>query len=253
MNRSAKAPSLFTLSFLLLAVLACNLGGSKTKESAAVSIPEDKKDYVGDWKGQLQNETMTLSITADGTVNYERQKTAKGGPFSSSNSKSISNGKITRFDGDDFEVKVFAVSTKFKVERPPHRDGDLWTMVVDGVELSRSVALIIRLAEMRKDDGSGNVTDEATDTFPQSDKHFHSLINWDNPRAGTKIRFLWILVDAGGKQNDVMGDDESVTDNDETDQVRSRFSAAQPLPKGSYKVEIYVNDKLEASLPFKVV
>jgi hypothetical protein len=83
--------------------------------------------------------------------------------------------------------------------------------------------------------------------------HFHSIINWDNPRAGTKVRFVWIVVDAGGSKNEVIADGDSVTEKDTSDQVRDRLSVEEPLPKGSYKVEIYVNDKLEASLPFKIV
>ena len=51
--------------------------------------------------------------------------------------KSISGAKISKFDGDDFEVKVLLMSTSFKVSKPPHQEGDTWKMVVDGVELSR--------------------------------------------------------------------------------------------------------------------
>lgn len=129
MNRSSKLSSLLALSLLLFAVLACRTGGSETK----FTIPADKQDYVGDWRGQFENGSLKLSIAADGTVNYER----KEGSDSKSSSKSISNGKITKFDGNDFEVKAFVISTTFKVEKPPYRDGQRWKMVVDGVEVGR--------------------------------------------------------------------------------------------------------------------
>ena len=124
MNRTSNLTSMLALSLLLLAVLACSGGGSKE-----FTFPADKRDYIGDWRGQFDGGTMKLNIGSDGSVNYERKK--------GSGSKSISGGKITKFDGDDFEVKVLLMSTTFKVEKPPYQDGDTWRMVVDGVELSR--------------------------------------------------------------------------------------------------------------------
>lgn len=124
MNRSSNLTSMLALSLLLLAVLACSRGGSKE-----FSFPADKRDYIGDWSGQFDGGTMKLSIESDGTVNYERRK--------GSGHKKITGGKISKFDGNDFEVKVLLISTTFKVEKPPYQDGERWRMVVDGVELSR--------------------------------------------------------------------------------------------------------------------
>lgn len=124
MNRSSDLSSMLALSLLVFAVLACSGGGSKD-----FTFPADKKDYIGDWRGETDGSTMKLSIGSDGTVNYERKK--------GSSTKSISGGKITKFDGDDFEVKVLLMSATFKVSKPPYQDGETWKMVVDGVELSR--------------------------------------------------------------------------------------------------------------------
>ena len=127
MKRSSNLTSMLALGLLLLAVLACSRGsGGGSKE---FSFPADKRDYIGDWRGQFDGGTMKLSIDSDGTVNYERVK--------GSSTKSISGGKISKFDGDDFEVKIFLMSTTFKVEKPPYQDGEKWKMIVDGVELSR--------------------------------------------------------------------------------------------------------------------
>ena len=124
MNRSSKLSSMLALSLLLFAVWACSGGGSKD-----FSFPADKKDYIGDWRGESADGTMELNIGSDGSVNYERKRGA--------NTKSISGGKITKFDGDDFEVKVLLMSATFKVSKPPYQDGGTWKMVVDDVELSR--------------------------------------------------------------------------------------------------------------------
>lgn len=242
MNRRAKLSSLVALSLLLLAVLACSRGGSKDFE-----IPADKQDYIGDWSGQFEDGSMRLSIAADGTVNYERKK--------GSSTKSISSGKITKFDGNDFEVKAFVVSTTFKVEKPPYRDGNRWKMVVDGMEVSRKDAteVSINIAEMRKDDGNGKPSNEATDTYTPSDKAIHSFVRLDNPKAGTRMRIVTIAVDAGPLKNEVIGDSNLITKTDTEDVTRSKITADEPLPRGDYKVDIYINDKLAGSVPFKVI
>ena len=167
-------------------------------------MPADKQDYVGDWRGQSGNFSMTLSIAPDGTVNYER-KEGTTGSISISNSKSISNGKISKFEGNDFEVKAFVVTTTFKVEKAPYRDGNRWKMVVEGVEVSRKDATEISIdtAEMRKDD-SGKMSSEVTDTFTLSDKVIHCYIDLDNPKTGTRIKFVHVAVDAGGAKNETM-------------------------------------------------
>ena len=243
MNRSSKLSSLLALSLLLFAVLACSSsGGSKD-----FAFPADKQDYVGDWRGRSEDSSMTLSIAADGTVNYERKK--------GSSTKSISNGKITKFDGNDFEVKAFVVSTTFKVEKPPYRDGNSWKMVVDGMEVSRkgnSTDVAIDVAEIRKDDG-GQMSNEVSDTFTQSDKAIHRLVTLDNPRMGTRIKFVTIAVDAGGVQNEPINETTFVTENESQNEVRSSLTLNKPLPKGDYKVDIYLNDKLERTLPFKII
>jgi hypothetical protein len=187
MNRSSKLSSMLALSLLVVAVLACNRGSSKE-----FSFPADKKDYVGDWRGQFEGGSMKLSIESDGTVNYERKK--------GSNTKSISGGKITKFDGDDFEVKVLLMSATFKVSKPPYRDGETWKMVVDDVELTRrdtgsgsnSKEVTIDIAEIRKDDGNGKMSDEVTDTFTESDKTLHRFVTINNPKRGTRIKFVTI-------------------------------------------------------------
>ena len=241
MNRSSKLSSLLALSLLLLTVWACS--GSK-----GPAIPADKQNYVGDWRGQFNNGSMKLDIASDGTVNYERKE---GG-----SSKSISSGRITKFDGDDFEVKVLLVSTTFKVTKPPYQDGQRWKMVVDGVEVSRkgdSTEVAIDVAEMRKDDGNGKMLDEASDTFSRSDKKIHTFIKLDNPKVGTTIRIVTIAVNAGGVENHQISETTVVLKNEFEDEVRSHLTLHKPLPKGDYKVDIYINDKLEGSVPFKVV
>jgi len=88
-------------------------------------VPADKTDYVGDWRSK----EMHLMITRDGHVRYERR--------SGSTSTSI-NAPLQGFDGDNFIAGIGLLRTTFVVTKPPYRDGALWKMVVDGVEVVRS-------------------------------------------------------------------------------------------------------------------
>ena len=87
-------------------------------------LPADKRHYAGHWQG----DDMSLLITLDGRVSYKRY----GGGLN----KSI-DAPLTAFHGDNFEVGLGFVTTLFEVQQPPVEEGGTWTMVVDGVELTR--------------------------------------------------------------------------------------------------------------------
>ena len=90
----------------------------------SVGVPEDKKDYIGEWVGV----GMNLTITSDGGGDYRR--------VSGSGSKTIT-APIKAWHGDDFEAGISLISTRFVVSRTPYKDGEVWKMSVDGVELER--------------------------------------------------------------------------------------------------------------------
>jgi hypothetical protein len=89
-------------------------------------VPPEKSDYIGEW----HEKTMHLLITQDGSVSYKR---FKGGVSTSV------EGPLKGFTGNNFEVGVWPISTSFVVTKPPYQDGDTWKMVVDGVELVKTV------------------------------------------------------------------------------------------------------------------
>jgi len=88
-------------------------------------VPAEKSTYVGEW----QEKTMYLLITQDGSVRYKR---LKGGATTSV------EGPLKGFDGDNFDVGIWKMSTTFAVTRPPYQEKGQWKMVVDGVELTRT-------------------------------------------------------------------------------------------------------------------
>ena len=90
----------------------------------AQPLPTDKSAYAGEWHAK----DMWLRITSDGRVEYKRR--TGGGNTSIS-------APIQRFEGDNFVVGVGPFNTTFVVAKPPHLDGGVWKMTVDGVELVR--------------------------------------------------------------------------------------------------------------------
>jgi hypothetical protein len=87
-------------------------------------LPTEKIAYAGEWKGPQ----MSLLITQDGSVKYER--------LDAGASKSIS-GPLQGFEGHNFSVGIGPMSTTFVVAAPPHAMGDEVKMTVDGVELTK--------------------------------------------------------------------------------------------------------------------
>jgi hypothetical protein len=90
--------------------------------ACAKPLPPDKLAYAGQWRST----TMNLMITESGNVNYRR--------VDGHTSTSV-NGPLQAFQGSNFVVGVGPVKTTFVVALPPHEDGGLWKMTVDGVEL----------------------------------------------------------------------------------------------------------------------
>ena len=87
-------------------------------------VPQEKAAYVGEWRAQ----TMALRLTQNGTVAYKRLKDGV--------TTSI-NGRLRRFEGDNFVVGVPIISRTFEVSKPPYQEAGAWKMVLDGVELTR--------------------------------------------------------------------------------------------------------------------
>jgi hypothetical protein len=100
------------------AVLALALWG------CSKPVPAEKSAYVGEWKSPA----MYLLITPDGSVKYVRLKDGV---------KTTVTGPLLKFEGDDFDVGVAFLSTRFVVSKAPAQANGTWKMVVDGEELTR--------------------------------------------------------------------------------------------------------------------
>ena len=84
----------------------------------------DKREYAGRWAGA----GVTLYVDPDGSISYER--------VTGSTTVTI-NAPIVEFQGDDFVVGLWSMTTTFAVSEAPRWDGEAWSMVVDGRRLTR--------------------------------------------------------------------------------------------------------------------
>jgi len=91
-------------------------------------LPAERLAYTGEWKSLTGDESMSLVIYAGGRVVYERK---------TGNRSTRIDAPLKEFKGDSFLVGVGFMNTEFVVTKPPHEEGGLWKMTVDGVELTR--------------------------------------------------------------------------------------------------------------------
>jgi hypothetical protein len=105
------------LAASVAALLACT-GLSGTP------VPPDRHDWIGTWTGG----PVTLTIEAAGFVQYKKEE---GG------TSSEVNAPITAWHAAGFDAGIGPVTTTFVVSDPPHPEDGVWTMTVDGQEVTR--------------------------------------------------------------------------------------------------------------------
>lgn len=109
---------LILLLFAVTAVAGC---GGASDPPALV----DQQAFVGEWTAPLMN----LTITPDGYLAYRR--------IGENGQAREITAPLKSFSTKKFSVGVGWFDTTFKVDVPPYRDGAVWRMTVDGVELVR--------------------------------------------------------------------------------------------------------------------
>ena len=108
----------------LVPILLLAAGISTSSAALADPVPADKMAYVGSWKGK----DMQLALTKEGKITYKRVQEKK---------KLDLSIDLLGFNGNNFDAGWGFVRSTFVVSKPPHREGKVWKMTVDGVELTR--------------------------------------------------------------------------------------------------------------------
>jgi hypothetical protein len=95
---------------------------------------------------------------------------------------------------------------------------------------------------------------DPTTTFPADQAVIHLVVTVANAPADTKVKTVWTAVDVGdAAPANTKIDEAELTMNESGN---AHFTLSQPSsgvwPVGKYKVEIYLNDKLDRTLEYTV-
>jgi hypothetical protein len=106
-------------------------------------------------------------------------------------------------------------------------------------------------------DGSTNKVTGATTTFSTTEPTFHCVVAVANVPDGTTVRVVWTavdVVDANGNATKDRKLNETTSTLTTDGAVDSKLSVPSTgvWPTGTYKTDIYLNDKLDRTLNFTV-
>ncbi len=91
---------------------------------------------------------------------------------------------------------------------------------------------------------------DVTSTFASTDNPLHYVVTLSNAPSDTKVKAVWTIVDAGdGQYKDKMLDE---TEQQANGTVDFTLKGSQEWPIGKYKVDLYLNDKLDRSADFNI-
>ena len=120
------------------------------------------------------------------------------------------------------------------------------------------------------DDSESDVTIEKTvlakateDRFEpvksfKPDDTFAVLVFLSEPKAGTKVKAVWTIVDAGGMEDKQLQvkkvelTPETIEGVKEANRINFSLTHDDPYPAGDYKVDIYLNGELAKTVEFKI-
>lgn len=104
---------------------------------------------------------------------------------------------------------------------------------------------------MAKDDGSGDPQDDSVTVFSPGDRTVHCVVKLKDSESGTKMKFSWWIVDAGGDKNEKIKEIDYTTRSLEN-VVHGHLTLPQDWPKGKYKVDVYVNGNVDKTINYSV-
>jgi hypothetical protein len=104
--------------------------------------------------------------------------------------------------------------------------------------------------ELARDDGAGH-GGQVVKGFRVKDNPLHCLVTLSRQAAGTRVRFVWTAVDAGGERGKTLASTESVTRAGEI-VCDGQLSLPREWPAGRYSVGATVNGKSSRTVDFVI-
>lgn len=89
-------------------------------------------------------------------------------------------------------------------------------------------------------------------TVFQGDSIFYAVVDLANAPDDTTLKAMWYAVNAQGVEANFFIDEASITTSDGRLNFNLQNQAGMLWPSGTYRVDLYLNDKLDRSLDFSV-
>lgn len=89
-----------------------------------------------------------------------------------------------------------------------------------------------------------------TIVFKQDDLTVYCLVQLANAPDDTAVKATWIAVDVEGTDPNTLIDETTLTSGDA--ELTFELTNSQLWPVGTYKVELYLNDKLDRTLEYRI-
>jgi len=99
-------------------------------------------------------------------------------------------------------------------------------------------------------DNNGDAGEE-TDSYEPGDHTVHCIIELNKAKKGTQVRYVWMAADVEGeKEKEIKTTD--YTTNSFENKVHGHLQLPRDWPKGSYRVDVYINGNLDKTVNYTV-
>lgn len=101
---------------------------------------------------------------------------------------------------------------------------------------------------MAKDDNGK--PGETTTSFEPGDRTIHCVADLNKAKKGTEVRFVWKMVDAGGKNGELTTID--YTTKSFENKVHAHLTKPSDWSTGTYEVDVYINGALDKIVKYTI-
>ena len=241
-RRTLLVAALVTLGLLLA---ACGLTGA-LMESASLSRKLGEQGYINpnvnvgfNSSNGVRTNTLTVTVDRPPTPPSEDMAAASVATFVMDNYSRIS----------DVEVLAIVLNTDGN-ERKFTRSPQEWR---DHVAAMNQPPGITSAVTARGTFGEKYEPRDVTVDFAADQPVFHAVVSIRNLPAGSMVKAVWVAIDTHGdsRPNMVMTSTEARVEGSRNVDFTLEPSTGR-LPRGSYKVDIHLGEKLDRTLPFTV-
>ncbi len=130
----------------------------------------------------------------------------------------------------------------------------LVAVVTAGCSFSVSTANISQAVLAKDVQGDNFEPVDPTSTFAVDQPVIHLVVTVNNAPSDTKVKSVWTAVDVGNAApaNTKIDEAEVTLDSAGTAHFTLSLPASGAWPTGKYKVDVYLNDKLDRTLEYTV-